>query len=173
MGAFSSSPSVITWAASNRVASLVALQRHVAVQQIGGGRVTFFFTLQLNLTKLHSWTFLVSLVERAHCTCVGEMEARFMHHVNKLFVVLYLSCNVWEFKMLHLSFHISKNAINSDDHKWILNTVVSISGHGSSIPPLSSQSGAPRYSSYGYQGTSKKIEIPNGRVSCVQFVFNH
>ena len=55
---------------------------------------------------------------------------------------------------------------------WIL--VVSVSGHGSSIPPLSSQGGASQYSSYGgYQGTSKKIEIPNGRVSCVQFVSNH
>jgi far upstream element-binding protein len=41
-------------------------------------------------------------------------------------------------------------------------------GHGSSIPPLSSQSGASQYSSYGgYQGTSKKIEIPNGRVGVI------
>ncbi|KAF8690990.1 hypothetical protein HU200_040716 [Digitaria exilis] len=41
-------------------------------------------------------------------------------------------------------------------------------GHGSSVPPLSSQSNAPSYSSYGgYQGTSKKIEIPNGRVGVI------
>jgi len=46
--------------------------------------------------------------------------------------------------------------------------VVSVSGHGSSIPPLSSQGGASQYSSYGgYQGTSKKIEIPNGRVGVI------
>ncbi|AQK98903.1 KH domain-containing protein [Zea mays] len=41
-------------------------------------------------------------------------------------------------------------------------------GHGASIPQLSSQSSAPQYSSYGgYQGTSKKIEIPNGRVGVI------
>ncbi|XP_066321538.1 uncharacterized protein [Miscanthus floridulus] len=40
-------------------------------------------------------------------------------------------------------------------------------GHGASIPPLSSQSSAPQYSYGGYQGTSKKIEIPNGRVGVI------
>ncbi|AQK56560.1 KH domain-containing protein [Zea mays] len=46
--------------------------------------------------------------------------------------------------------------------------LASVSGHGASIPQLSSQSSAPQYSSYGgYQGTSKKIEIPNGRVGVI------
>ncbi|TVU33135.1 hypothetical protein EJB05_24920, partial [Eragrostis curvula] len=41
-------------------------------------------------------------------------------------------------------------------------------GHGASIPPLSSQSSTPQYSSYGgNQGTSKKIEIPSGRVGVI------
>jgi hypothetical protein len=51
--------------------------------------------------------------------------------------------------------------------------LVSVSGHGASIPQLSSQSSAPQYSSYGgYQGTSKKIEIPNGRVSFLFSLFS-
>jgi hypothetical protein len=49
--------------------------------------------------------------------------------------------------------------------------VVSVSGHGASIPPLSSQSSAPQYSYGGHQGTSKKIEIPNGRVSFCKVYF--
>uniref|UniRef100_J3LB03 K Homology domain-containing protein n=1 Tax=Oryza brachyantha TaxID=4533 RepID=J3LB03_ORYBR len=40
--------------------------------------------------------------------------------------------------------------------------------HGSAIPSLSSHGSTPQYSSYGgYQGTSKKIEIPNGRVGVI------
>jgi far upstream element-binding protein len=43
-----------------------------------------------------------------------------------------------------------------------------ISGHGSAIPSLSSHGSTPQYSSYGgYQGTSKTIEIPNGRVGVI------
>ncbi|PWZ32375.1 Far upstream element-binding protein 1 [Zea mays] len=45
--------------------------------------------------------------------------------------------------------------------------VVFVSGHGASIPPLSSQSSAPQYSYGGHHGTSKKIEIPNGRVGVI------
>jgi far upstream element-binding protein len=48
--------------------------------------------------------------------------------------------------------------------------VVLFSGHGPTIPPLSSQGSTPQYSSYGgYQsgGTSKKIDIPNGRVGVI------
>jgi far upstream element-binding protein len=41
-------------------------------------------------------------------------------------------------------------------------------GHGSAIPSLSSHGSTPQYSSYGgYQGTSKTIEIPNGRVGVI------
>lgn len=43
-------------------------------------------------------------------------------------------------------------------------------GHGSSIPPLSSQGSTHQYSSYGgYQSgsTTKKIDIPNGRVGVI------
>ncbi|VAI57323.1 unnamed protein product [Triticum turgidum subsp. durum] len=44
-------------------------------------------------------------------------------------------------------------------------------GHGSSIPPLSSQGNSHQYSSYGggYQSgsTTKKIDIPNGRVGVI------
>ncbi|KAL5211379.1 hypothetical protein ABZP36_022226 [Zizania latifolia] len=41
-------------------------------------------------------------------------------------------------------------------------------GHGAAIPSLSSHGSTPQYSSYGgYQGTSKKIEIPNGRVGVI------
>jgi hypothetical protein len=50
---------------------------------------------------------------------------------------------------------------------WTL--LVSISGHEASFGPLSSERGAPQYSPYdGYEGISKNIEMPNGRVSCVQ-----
>uniref|UniRef100_A0A0D9VDX6 K Homology domain-containing protein n=1 Tax=Leersia perrieri TaxID=77586 RepID=A0A0D9VDX6_9ORYZ len=43
-------------------------------------------------------------------------------------------------------------------------------GHGSAIPSLSSHGSTPQYSSYGgysQGGTSKKIEIPNGRVGVI------
>uniref|UniRef100_A0A0D3F2M4 K Homology domain-containing protein n=1 Tax=Oryza barthii TaxID=65489 RepID=A0A0D3F2M4_9ORYZ len=40
-------------------------------------------------------------------------------------------------------------------------------GHGSAIPSLSSHGSTPQYSYGGYQGTSKTIEIPNGRVGVI------
>jgi hypothetical protein len=67
--------------------------------------------------------------------------------------------------LLFIIVHNSIISISSDDSKWIQNDGGFCSGHGASIPPLSSQSSAPQYSYGGHHGTSKKIEIPNGRVS--------